>query len=59
MPDELQRSLITAAARQIGITTDPDTVAGRLVERTILRGYATLVDELRHSVTDIPKVAPA
>jgi hypothetical protein len=58
-PDELQRSLITAAARQIGITTDPDTVAGRLVERTILRGYATLVDELRHPITDIPKVSPA
>src|SRR5258707_9262976 len=40
-PNELQRSLVTEAARQIGITTDPDTVAGRLIERTILRGYAT------------------
>ena len=58
-PDELQRSLITEAARQIGITTDPDTVAGRLVERTILRGYATLVDELRQTITDIPKASPA
>jgi len=40
-PDELQRTIIAAAARQIGITIDPDTVAGRLVERTILRGYPT------------------
>ncbi len=52
-------SVITEAARQIGIATDPDTVDGRLVERTILRGYATLVDELRQTITDIPKVAPA
>ena len=58
-PNELHRSVITEAARQIGITTDPDTVAGRLVERTILRGYATLVDELRQTITDIPKVSPA
>jgi hypothetical protein len=58
-PNALQRSVITEAARQIGITTDLDTVAGRLVERTILRGYATLVDELRHTITDIPKVSIA
>ena len=57
-PDELHRSIITAAARQIGITTDPGTVAGRLVERTILRGYATLLDELRHPIAEIPKVSP-
>jgi hypothetical protein len=54
-PDELHRSIITEAARQIGISTDPNTVAGRLVERTILRGYATLLDESRHIITDIPK----
>ena len=58
-PDELQRTIIAAAARQIGITIDPDTVAGRLVERTILRGYATLLDELRHTIADIPRVSPA
>src|SRR5882757_170751 len=58
-PNELHRSVITEAARQIGITTDPDTVAERLVERTILRGYATLLDELRHTITDIPKVSIA
>ena len=58
-PDELQRTIIAAAARQIGITIDPDTVAGRLVERTILRGYATLLDELRLTITDIPSVSPA
>jgi hypothetical protein len=37
-PDDPHRSIITEAARQIGITADPGTVAGRLVERTILRG---------------------
>jgi hypothetical protein len=37
-PNELQRFVITEAARQIGVTADPNTVAGRLVERTILRG---------------------
>jgi hypothetical protein len=54
-PNQLHRSIITEAARQIGITTDPNTVAGRLVERTILRGYASLLDELRNTTTDIPK----
>ena len=58
-PSKLHRSVIEEAARQIGVTTDPDTVAGRLVERTILRGYATLVDELRQTITDIPKVSSA
>jgi hypothetical protein len=58
-PDELHRSIITEAARQIGITTDPGTVAGRLVERTILRGYATLLDESRHTTTDIPRAFSA
>jgi hypothetical protein len=58
-PDDLHRSIITEAARQIGITADPSTVAGRLVERTILRGYATLLDELRHTIADIPRVSPA
>ena len=33
-------------------------MAGRLVERTILRGYATLLDELRHPITEIPRVSP-
>jgi hypothetical protein len=58
-PNELHRSIVTEAARQIGITADPNTVAGRLVERTILRGYATLLDELRHTIADVPKVSPA
>jgi hypothetical protein len=57
--DGSRRSIITDAARQIGITADPGTVAGRLVERTILRGYATLLDELRHIITDIPRIRPA
>ena len=40
-PTELHRSIIAGAAQQIGMSADPNTVAGRLVERTILRGYAT------------------
>jgi len=58
-PDKLHRLIMTEAAREIGIITDPNTVAERLVERTILRGYATLLDELRHSITDIPRGSPA
>jgi len=58
-PDDPHRSIITEAARQIGIAAAPGTVAGRLVERTILRGYATLLDELRQRITDIPRNPPA
>ena len=58
-PTELHRSIIAGAAQQIGMSTDPNTVAGRLVERTILRGYATLLDELRQPIIDIPKMSSA
>ena len=54
-PNELHRTIMTKAAHEIGISAAPDTVAGRLVERTILRGYATLLDELRQTITDIPQ----
>ena len=47
--------VIAAAAREIGLTADPDTLAGRIVERTILRGYATLLDEWRQDVVPIPR----
>jgi hypothetical protein len=54
-PIERYRPIIETAAREIGVSVDPDTVAGRLGERTILRGYATLFDELRQIVTAIPR----
>jgi len=56
-PTELHRSIIAGAAQQIGMSADPNTVAGRLVERTILRGYATLLDELRQPIIDVPKMS--
>ncbi|WOH48181.1 DUF6538 domain-containing protein [Bradyrhizobium sp. sBnM-33] len=49
------QTIIAAAAREIGLPADPNTVAGRLVERTILRGYATLLDEMRQAVIPIPR----
>jgi len=58
-PNELHHAIITEAAHQIGIVAEPNTVAGRLVERTVLRGYATLLDELRQTVRDIPTVPSA
>jgi hypothetical protein len=39
----------------MGMSADPATVAGRLFERTILRGYATLCDELCETVAPIPR----
>jgi hypothetical protein len=55
--DEKYRPIITEAARQIGVSIEGNTPAGRLVERTILRGYATLLDELRQTISTIPRVA--
>jgi hypothetical protein len=53
-PNELHRAVISEAARRIGMVAEPNTVAGRLVERTVLRGYATLLDELRQTIREIP-----
>ena len=58
-PTERHRSIIAGAAQRIGMSADPNTLAGRLVERTILRGYATLLDELRQPIIDVPKVSSA
>jgi hypothetical protein len=52
---ESLRPIVEAAAQEIGVSADPSTVAGRLAERTILRGYATLLDELRETVGAIPR----
>ncbi|MDX6461033.1 MAG: hypothetical protein QOE55_4730 [Acidobacteriaceae bacterium] len=51
---EIHRAVIKDATRQIGVAAEPNTVAGRLVERTLLRGYATLLDELRETIREIP-----
>jgi len=49
------RPIIDSAAQEMGVSADPSTIAGRVVERTILRGYATLLDELRETVAAIPR----
>src|SRR5262249_22807765 len=55
-PTELHRSIVAGAAEQIALSVDPGTVAGRFVERAILRCYATLRDELRQPIIDVPKL---
>ena len=49
-PSDRYQPIVAAAAQEIGMAADPSTPAGRLVERTILRGYATLLDELRQEI---------
>src|SRR5258708_960603 len=39
-PIEPYRPIIKTAARELGVSVDPATTAGRLFERTLLRGYA-------------------
>ena len=55
---KLHREVIEAGAAQIGKSADPDTVAGRLVARTLLRGYATFLKESRDGVRPIAPVVP-
>jgi hypothetical protein len=52
-------NVITAAGRTMGVETAPDTADGRLWSRLFLRGYATLLDELRETVAAIPRQAYA
>jgi hypothetical protein len=58
-PSDRYQPIVAAAAQEIGMAADPSTPAGRLVERTILRGYATLLDELRQEILSIPREIPA
>lgn len=60
-PMDRYRPIVESAASEIGVSVDPRTVAGRLYERGILRGYATLCDELRETAVPIPRerAAPA
>jgi hypothetical protein len=48
-------NVVTAAGRTMGVETAPDTADGRLWSRLILRGYATLLDEMRETVAAIPR----
>ena len=52
-------NVVTAAGRTMGVETAPDTADGRLWSRLILRGYATLLDELRETVAAIPRQVQA
>ncbi|HMJ27710.1 MAG TPA: DUF6538 domain-containing protein [Xanthobacteraceae bacterium] len=51
--------VIDRAALGMGVTIDRTTADGRLLARTALRGYATLLDELQEAVADIPRQAQA
>lgn len=53
-PTDRYRPIVEDVARRLGMSADPATVAGRLIERTILRGFVTLCDELRETVVPIP-----
>jgi hypothetical protein len=56
-PDEFE-PIIQSAARTINVSADPTTLEGRLMARTILRGYATLLDEVRETRALIPRLIP-
>lgn len=51
--------VIDRAAHGMGVTIDRTTADGRLLARTALRGYSTLLDELHEAVADIPRQAQA
>ena len=42
------------AARDLGIPIDRTTADGRLLARTVLRGHATFLDEVRQAIAAIP-----
>jgi hypothetical protein len=52
-------NVVTAAGRTMGVETAPDTADGRLWARLFLRGYSTLLDELRETVAAIPRQVQA
>jgi hypothetical protein len=59
-PSNRYAPIVAAAGRELGVPVDHATPEGRLFARTILRGYATLLDELRQTVAAIPQqAAPA
>ncbi len=56
---EAYAGIIDAAGRDIGVPIDRTTTDGRLLARTVLRGYSTLLRELTEAVADIPRQAQA
>lgn len=56
---EAYAGIIDAAGRDIGVAIDRTTGDGRLLARTVLRGYSTLLDQLSEAVADIPRQAQA
>jgi hypothetical protein len=59
-PADKYQLIVASAAREIGVPVEHETSEGRLFARTILRGYATLLDELRETVAAIPRqISPA
>src|SRR5450759_4665003 len=56
---EAYAGIIDAAGRDIGVSIDRSTGDGRLLARTVLRGYSTLLDQLNEAVADIPRQAQA
>lgn len=54
-PIEPYRQMIDAAAHEMGVSTDPETLVGRVFARTILRGYATYLDELRGGIRPVAR----
>ena len=53
------REIIDTAAWDMDLELDRRTPEGRLLSRTILRGYSTLLDELNDTVRGIPKLIAA
>lgn len=47
--------IVQAAAREMNATVDPATLEGRVLERTIVRGLATFLDEARDVFAAIPR----
>jgi hypothetical protein len=56
---EAYAGIIDAAGRDMGVAIDRATPDGRLLARTTLRGYATLLAELHEAVAAIPRQVAA
>jgi hypothetical protein len=51
--------IVNAVGRAINVPVDRETADGRFYARMILRGYATLLDEMRETIAAIPKQVQA
>jgi hypothetical protein len=49
--------IVSAVGRAIDVPVDRETADGRFYARMILRGHATLLDEMRETIAGIPKQA--